>query len=114
MAQRAELGNRSRNQRRTMLSRGGTYRLFPVISPGSYSRLPPVSRRSSRAVSFSLVALVVSALAACSGTEEECNSIECAQNQPPANGAGGSGGAGPTSPGLVGSGAGPGAPPPTG
>jgi hypothetical protein len=66
-----------------------------------------VSRRFSKAFSVSLVALVVSAVAACSGTEEACDSIECAQNQPPpaAGGTNGSGGSGSTSPGLVGSGA---------
>lgn len=66
-----------------------------------------MSRRFSKAFSFSLVALVVSGLGACSSSEEACDSIECAQNQPPAaaGGTNGSGGSGSTSPGLVGSGA---------
>jgi VWA domain-containing protein len=79
-----------------------------MIFPGSYSRLRGVSVSFSKAFSFSLVALVVSGLGACSGSEEACDSIACAQNQPPSSSAGGTtgaGGSGSSSPGLVGSGA---------
>jgi hypothetical protein len=61
-----------------------------------------VKRSSSKAFLISGVALVVSGLGGC-GSDEACNSIACAENEP-APSAGGTGGTG-SGPGLVGSGA---------